>query len=87
MFRCFVIVVRRTHSLVSFSYARSLFEPATFSHHSRILLKGMDVIVFPAVGNKIVIVIYLLHFNSRLGLLLATARYFRIELGLKMFQH
>lgn len=45
----------------------------------------MDVIVSSAVGNSIVIVIYLLHFNSRLGLLLATARYFRIELGLKCF--
>lgn len=85
MFRCLVIVVHCTHSLVPFLYARFPFESTTFPRHSRILPKGMDVDVFSVVGDKIVIVFYFLHFNSRL--LLATARYFHIELGLKMFQH
>jgi hypothetical protein len=67
MFRCFVIVVHCTHSLVSFSCTRFLFGPTTFSPYSRVLLKGMDVVVSSAVGSKIVTVIYLLLFNSRLA--------------------
>jgi len=88
MFRCFVLVVRCTHSLVSSPCTRVLFEPTTFSHHSRVLLKGMNVVVSSAAGNKIVIVIYLILFNSRLGhkltMLLATGSYFRVGFGLKV---
>ncbi|KAI9571368.1 hypothetical protein HD554DRAFT_178059 [Boletus coccyginus] len=88
MFRCFVLVVHCTHSLVSSSCTRVLFEPTTFSHHSRVLLKGMNVVVSSAAGNKIVIVIYLILFNSRLGsklmMLSATGSYFRVGFGLKV---
>lgn len=42
--------------------------------------------MYSAVGNKIMIVIYLLLFNSRLEFLLATDSYFHVEFSSKLLQ-